>query len=269
MMYPVPGTSGKSFAVTPHRYESHADDTHRAISMAVPVLPTESRPVQVPEAVIAPAGSTVSETAFHPGLSARVVVVDVAPPATAVRVGVTVGVDVIVGVDVLVGVEVGVEVRVAVAVPVGMAVGQVGGAVEMAPSGVGVAVFAADENETNRLRTIIPPGTLGDVTVMSMTPEPDVADDRATTVMSPVAPVVPHGEETEIGLVPDALTEYVAPVIGTLVQSTAATVIAVSIEIGNEIGVGLALTAAVPADGLIPIVIPGALRSSSERSAPT
>ena len=263
MTYPVPGTSGKSLAATPHRYESHADAIHREISMAVPVPPTQSRPVQVPEAVIAPAGSTVSEMAFHPGFRVRVEIVDGAPPATAVRVGVAVGV------EVAVAVEVGVDVGAAVAVPVGMAVGQVGGAVGMAPSGVGVAVFAADENETNRLRTNIPPGTLGDVTVMSMTPDPDVADDLATTVMSPVAPVVPHGEETKIGLVPSALTEYVAPVIGALVQSTAAAAIAVSTEIGNEIGVGLALTDAVPADGLIPIVTPEALRSSSERSAPT
>lgn len=37
-----------------------------------------------------------------------------------------------------------------------------------------------------------------------------------------------------------------------------------SIKTGNEIGVGLAATNAIPADGLIPMVIPAVLRSSSD-----
>jgi hypothetical protein len=39
MMYPVPGTSRKSFAATPHRYESHAEATQRATSIPVPAPP--------------------------------------------------------------------------------------------------------------------------------------------------------------------------------------------------------------------------------------
>jgi hypothetical protein len=201
--------------------------------------------------------------AFQPGFKERVTVVAVAPPATAVRVGVTVGV------DVTVGVAVGVYVWVAVAVPVGIAVGQVGAVEAAAPYGVGVAVVDAGAKVTKRLKTTMPPGTFGDVTVMSITPDPELADDRATKVVAPFAPVVPHGDEIEMEFVPDALTEYVAPFRGAFAQSTAATVIAVPTEFGSEIGVGLAPITAVPADGLIPIVIPDVFRSSSDRSEPT
>jgi hypothetical protein len=160
----------------------------------------------VDAAVTAPLGSTVSVTAFHPGLRPRVTVVDGAAPATAVRVGVSVRVAVTVGVEVTVAVEVGVDVRVAVAVPVAIEVGHAGAAVGTDPIGVAVAVREVDVNDRYRFKTMSPPGRFGDVMVMSTTPMPDDAEARATKVMRPFVPVEPQVVEIETGLVADVLT---------------------------------------------------------------
>ena len=220
-------------------------------------------------AVIAPFGSTVRDRAFQPGFRLRVMVEDEALPDTAVRVGVTVCVGVTVGVEVAVDVDVAVAVGVDVGVLVGTIVGHVGAVVGTAPFGVAVAVFDAAVNETKRFRTRMPPGRFGEVSVTSTTPVPDAVDDRAKKVIRPEVEVVPHIGLRATGLVPEALTVKEAPVSAAFVQSTAATVIAVSIEVGRLIGVGLAVTPALPAEGLMPTVTPEDVRRSSERSVPT
>jgi hypothetical protein len=188
---------------------------------------------------------------------------EVAPLATAVRVAVDVLVDV--GVDV----DVAVEVRVAVAVAVGIAVGQPGAVVAPAPTAVGVAVFAALVKVTTRLRTTMPPGRFGDVTVTSTTPVPEVEVVRTAKLARPPEVVVPQAGLVRIADVPVDVTVYVASVSGAFDQSAAVTTTAVSMPAWSVTGTAVATIAGALADGLIPRVTPLVLRSSSERSAPT